>query len=137
MAGHILTCDDELHIVKLVELTLRKVGHRVTGCTHGETAWAHLQMELPDLLICDSQMPGLSGLELCRRIRLDERTRDLPVLLLAPHGFPMAQQRLERALKLAGIIRKPFSPRDLLSRITALLPERSVATADHSANGDR
>lgn len=126
MSGHILACDDELHIVKLVELTLRKDGHRVTGCTNGEAAWAHLVTNLPDLVICSSRMPGISGLELCRRIRLDQRTRDLPIVLMASCGTSFAEERLQRDLHLFAIIHKPFSPRELLASVNRAFEERPV-----------
>jgi DNA-binding response OmpR family regulator len=126
LMGNIVICDDQIHINKLVELTLRKDGHRVRGCIDGESAWSEIQSELPDLLICDCQMPGLPGLELCRRIRMHEQTRDLPILLLTAQGFQLSEEALYRNLGLSGIIHKPFSPRELRSRVKQVLGQKSA-----------
>lgn len=122
--GNLLICDDQIHINKLVELTLRKDGHRVRGCIDGESAWNEILNDLPDLLICDWQMPGLSGLELCRRIRMNQQTRDLPIILLTAQGFQLSEETLFRNLKLVGIIHKPFSPRELRSRVGQVLGQK-------------
>ena len=126
MTGLILTCDDEIHINKLVELTLRKDNYQVVSCTSGEAAWQFIQNQVPDLLICDCSMPGLPGLELCRRIRLDEQASHLPIMLLTARGFQFSEEKLERDLHLNGIIHKPFSPHELRFRVAEVLAQQAA-----------
>jgi two-component system, OmpR family, response regulator len=109
--------DDDKNILDLVSIHLTQAGYQVFKALNGIQALGILQNEYPDLAIVDVMMPGISGLELTRKIKED---RDLPVLLLTSKG------ELEDKEKgfLAGsddYLVKPFEPKELLFRIAAIL----------------
>lgn len=74
----------------------------------------------PDLIITDYQMPGLSGLELCARLRNDPATSEVPVILLTARGIAISDEEMRRA-SIRRVIDKPFSPREILDCANELL----------------
>jgi DNA-binding response OmpR family regulator len=120
MPRRILVCDDEPHITRTISLRLRKAGFDVETAEHGQSAWEAIERENPDLLISDCQMPLMDGLELCRRIRADYRTVDLPIILLTAKGYELPIKALQRELQIAAVVNKPFSPRGLLQLVQLL-----------------
>ena len=124
----ILVIDDEAHILELIKYNLEKEGYRVVTCESGEEGLKKMEIELPDLVILDLMLPGMDGLEVCRRIRRAPHTISLPVLMLTAKG--------EEADKVVGLetgaddyLTKPFGIRELIARVRALL-RRMVRTAD-------
>jgi len=120
----ILVVEDEPAIQDLIQINLEMGGYRVL--THGsaEEAIKHIQHELPDLALLDWMLPGMSGVDLARRLRGDSRTRTLPIILLTAKG--------EEEDKLKGLetgaddyITKPFSVKELEARIKAVLRRRA------------
>lgn len=79
---HVLLIDDDPPILDLLELSLSLDGHQVSRATDGEEGLRVAAAELPDLIILDTMMPGLDGLEVARRIRLDETLRTTPIIML-------------------------------------------------------
>ena len=120
MAKRILVADDESHIVLVVSLKLRNAGFEVLTASDGEEAAELCLSERPDLLITDYQMPLMTGLELCRKLRLDERTKSIPAIMLTARGFDIEPQEMIDA-GIAAFLAKPFSPRELLARVNDLL----------------
>ena len=120
MAKRILVADDESHIVLVVSLKLRNAGFEVLTAADGEEAAELCLSERPDLLITDYQMPLMTGLELCRKLRLDERTKSIPAIMLTARGFDIEPQEMIDA-GIAAFLAKPFSPRELLARVNDLL----------------
>ena len=120
MGKRVLVADDESHILHVVSLKLRNAGFEVLTAADGEEAAELCQAELPDLLITDYQMPLLTGLELCRRLRQDERTKGIPAIMLTARGFDIEAQDMIQA-GIASVLAKPFSPRELLERVNDLL----------------
>ena len=120
MAKRILVADDESHIVLVVSLKLRNAGFEVLTASDGEEAAELCLSERPDLLITDYQMPLLTGLELCHKLRLDERTKSIPAIMLTARGFDIEPQEMIDA-GIAAFLAKPFSPRELLARVNDLL----------------
>jgi CheY-like chemotaxis protein len=120
MPHRILVCDDEPHITRTISLRLRKAGFLVETAEHGQSAWEAIEREAPDLLISDCQMPLMDGLELCRRIRADYRTTDLPIVLLTAKGYELPIKALQRELQISAVVNKPFSPRGLLQLVQLL-----------------
>ena len=86
MNKKVLLCDDEIHILRAAELKVSRAGYEVRIARDGEEAWAMIQAELPDVLVTDVQMPRVDGFELSRRIRNDDTTKDLPILMLTAKG---------------------------------------------------
>ena len=120
MAKRVLVADDESHILNVVSLKLRNAGLEVLTAADGEEAAELCQAELPDLLITDYQMPVLTGLELCRRLRQNERTKSIPAIMLTARGFDIEPQEMIEA-GITSVLAKPFSPRELLERVNDLL----------------
>ena len=116
----ILVADDESHILHVVSLKLRNAGFRVVTARDGQEAFEMAQAEHPDLLITDYHMPQLSGLELCRKLKQDPATQNIPAIMLTARGYHLEPHDTEQS----GILRmlsKPFSPRHLLATVNEVL----------------
>jgi CheY-like chemotaxis protein len=116
----ILVADDETHILHVVSLKLRNAGFRVITARDGAEALEMAQQEHPDLIITDYHMPQLSGLELCQRLKQDEKTSKIPAIMLTARGYHLEPHDTEQS----GILRmlsKPFSPRQLLATVNEVL----------------
>jgi two-component system phosphate regulon response regulator PhoB len=130
MAATILVVEDEPAIQTLIAVNLRRAGHDVVGALDAESAQRRINEALPDLILLDWMLPGMSGLELARRLRGDARTRAVPIIMLTARGDERDKvQGLETGAD--DYITKPFSPRELLARIQAVLRRRAPeATED-------
>ncbi len=120
----ILVVEDEVDLVHTLEYNLQKEGYRTQSATTGESAIEALRGdELPDLVILDLMLPDLPGTDVCRRLRNDETTREIPVLMLTARG-----EETDRVVGFeAGAddyVVKPFSVRELMLRVRALLRRR-------------
>ncbi len=120
MPASILVVEDEPAIQTLVAANLRRHGHTVVAALDAETALRQINEAMPDLILLDWMLPGMSGLDFARRLRADTRTRGIPIIMLTARG--------EERDKVAGLetgaddyMTKPFSPRELLARIQAVL----------------
>ena len=130
----ILAVDDEAHILHVVSLKLKNAGFTVLTAKDAEEA-LELSSTLPiDLLITDFQMPGMSGLDLARKLHGEPGRRHLPAILLTAHGLALEQVDLAHA-GITVCLSKPFSPRDLLEKVHQLLEarEQEVATSGAAA----
>lgn len=116
----ILVVDDEPHIVELVRYNLLQEGYDVTTAADGETALTKARSEKPDLVVLDVLLPGLHGVEVCRRLR---RESAVPVIMLTARSGEQ-----ERVVGLESgaddYVTKPFSPRELIARVRAVLRRR-------------
>ena len=130
MAATILVVEDEPAIQTLIAINLRRAGHEVVTALDAETAQRMVNEALPDLILLDWMLPGVSGLELARRLRADVRSRQVPIIMLTARGEERDKvQGLETGAD--DYITKPFSPRELLARIQAVLRRRAPeATED-------
>jgi len=130
MPASILVVEDEPAIQMLIATNLRRYGHLVIAALDAETAMRQINEALPDLILLDWMLPGMSGLEFARRLRSDARTKNVPIIMLTARG--------EERDKVTGLesgaddyVTKPFSPRELLARIQAVLRRgRPQATED-------
>ena len=112
----VLVADDSAVVRRLVVTRLVADGHEVLEATDGVEAVEQALAELPDLLVLDRVMPRMDGLEVCNRLRADERTRDVGILLLTDHGGEQAMiEGIERGAD--EFMAKPFSPRELSVRV--------------------
>ena len=120
MSGSILLIEDDRNMAMGLEFNLRSEGFQVTTCHDGESGLAALAVDGYDLLVLDWMLPGLSGIELCRRLRTRDDTAGLPILMLTARG-----EEDERIRGLAtgadDYVVKPFSVPELLARVKALL----------------
>jgi len=115
-----LVADDDVDIRELVEFKLSTLGHDVVAVADGAAAIDACRAERPDLAVLDVMMPGVSGLDAIRAIRADPALADLPVILLTARAH---ESDVETGFHSGGddYINKPFSPRELASRVQALL----------------
>jgi two-component system phosphate regulon response regulator PhoB len=120
MAATILVVEDEPAIQSLIEVNLRRAGHGVQLASDAETARRLVQEALPDLVLLDWMLPGMSGVDFARLLRSDARTRMLPIIMLTARAEE--RDKIE-ALELGAddYVTKPFSPRELMARIKAVL----------------
>jgi two-component system phosphate regulon response regulator PhoB len=125
--AHILIVEDEEPLTLLLRYNLETEGYDVETVGRGDEADTRLKERVPDLIVLDWMLPGLSGIELCRRLRARPETKNLPIIMLTARG-----EESERVRGLAAgaddYIVKPFSVPELVARVGALLrrvkPER-------------
>ena len=124
MPANILVVEDEPAIQELIAINLEHAGHTVLRALDAEQAARMVREVLPDVILLDWMLPGQSGLEFARRLRDDERTRPVPIIMLTARGAePDRVAGLESGAD--DYITKPFSPRELVARIKAVLRRRS------------
>ncbi|HMM70631.1 MAG TPA: phosphate regulon transcriptional regulator PhoB [Rhodocyclaceae bacterium] len=124
MPAAFLGGEDEPAIQELIAVTLTRAGHKVVRADSAESAIGTIRSELPDVVLLDWLLPGQSGLDLARRLRNDERSRHVPIIMLTA--------RSDEQSKVTGLetgaddyLTKPFSPRELVARIKAVLRRRA------------
>src|SRR5260221_381296 len=124
MSGAILVVEDELVTQKLIAVNLERAGHKVMRAANVPEAVAAIREVLPDLVLLDWILPNATGVSFARQLRSDQRTRDIPIIMLTG--------RAQETDKVTGLeagaddyITKPFSPRELLARIKAGIRRRA------------
>ena len=129
MSASVLIVEDEPGVQELIAINLRHAGFQVVCADNAEVARVLIDTALPDLVVLDWMLPAQSGLDFARRLRAQERTRELPIILLTA--------RVHEEDKVQGLeagaddyITKPFSPRELVARIRALLRRRAPHVSD-------
>jgi two-component system phosphate regulon response regulator PhoB len=129
MAATILVVEDEPAIQELISYGLRQAGHETFCAGDAEQAMKIVNDVLPDLVLLDWMLPGMSGIEFAKMLRQVPRTKNIPIIMLTA--------RTEESDKVSGLevgaddyITKPFSPRELVARIKAVLRRRSPEAAD-------
>ncbi len=127
-AANVLVVDDEAAIREMIEFALRRVGMVVRGAGDARQALSSISDCKPDIILMDWMMPGVSGLDLTRRLRRDSVTSDIPIIMLTA--------KVTEDDRVAGLeagtddyVVKPFSPRELIARIQAVLRRASPADA--------
>ena len=129
MSATILVVEDEAAIQELISVNLELAGHRVLRAGSAEEAIHLMSQALPDLVLLDWMLPGISGLTLARRLRRDSRSRALPIIMLTARD---AEQDMLDGLEAGAddYLSKPFSPRELIARIKAVLRRRAPHLTD-------
>jgi two-component system phosphate regulon response regulator PhoB len=129
MAATVLVVEDEPAIQELISYNLQQAGHQPMRAASAEDALNIMRHALPDLVLVDWMLPGLSGIELAKRIKSDKRTKTVPIIMLTA--------RAAEEDKLTGLetgaddyITKPFSPRELNARVKAVLRRRAPQMTD-------
>ena len=131
MMSKILIVEDEPDIVELLAYNLHQAGFETTTAFNGEDALRHVNIRPPDLIPLDLLLPGVDGLEICRMLKRNPTTEDIPVIILTAKG--------EKTDRIVGLelgaddyITKPFSPREVVLRIRAVqrrMEEARTSTA--------
>jgi len=124
-APRVLVVDDEDDLLELLRYNITREGYQVTCVASGEEALRSVRRNAPDLIVLDIMLPSIDGLEVCRRLKSESKTRDIPIIMLTAKS--------EESDIVAGLehgaddyIAKPFSPRVLLARVKALLRRRDT-----------
>ncbi|HBG16939.1 MAG TPA: DNA-binding response regulator, partial [Firmicutes bacterium] len=116
----VLIIEDELNIIELVAYNLEKEGWLVSKAQTGEEGLEKIEEEHPDIILLDLMLPGIDGMEICRRTRQNKLTKDIPIIILTAKA-----EEADRVLGLESgaddYVTKPFSPRELVARIRAVL----------------
>lgn len=123
----ILVVDDEEDLLELVNYNLSREGYRVECVGTGEAALSTARKNLPDLIVLDLLLPSVDGLEVCRLLKGDPKTKHIPVIMLTAKG---EEADMVTGLELGAddYMTKPFSPRVLLARIKAILRRKAKET---------
>ncbi|HSL96129.1 MAG TPA: response regulator [Thermoleophilia bacterium] len=124
----VLVVDDEEDILELVKYNLAKEGYSVVAVASGEDALAAARTKQPDAVVLDLMLPGLDGLEVCRRMKGDPTLHHIPIVMLTAKG---TEADIVTGLELGAsdYVTKPFSPRVLTARVKAVL-RREAESAD-------
>ena len=129
MTANILVVEDEPAIQELLAFNVTQCGYRALQAYDADSALALINRALPDLILLDWMLPGISGIELAKRLRTDQRTHNIPIIMLTA--------RTDERDKVMGLesgaddyITKPFSPRELMARIRAVLRRRAPQMSD-------
>ena len=116
----ILVVDEEVHILHVISLKLRRAGYKVFTAQDGEAGLELAQIELPDLVIAGYEISCLSGIELCQRLRQIPSTRQIPAIILTADGFELDYD----VMKARGIrccLNKPFRAQEMLQIVDEIL----------------
>jgi two-component system alkaline phosphatase synthesis response regulator PhoP len=116
----ILVVEDDIDLIKLLKYNLEKEGFKVASASDGSLALAEVRREIPDMIILDLMLPGLSGLEVCRQLRRNESLTRIPVLIISAKGEE-ADRVVGLELGADDYVTKPFSMREVIARVRALL----------------
>jgi len=120
MKETILIVEDEKDIVKMLEYNLGKEGFKILSARDGETALELVGKEHPDLILLDLMLPGIDGLEVCKALKEEKRTTLIPIIMLTAKSQE-SDKVIGLELGADDYMTKPFSPRELIARIKAVL----------------
>lgn len=112
--------EDELDIARLIEYNLKKEGYRTVAVHDGSFAALTAAKEKPSLILLDLMLPGLDGLDVCRRLKADAKTSAIPIIMLTAKGEE-SDKVLGLGLGADDYVTKPFSVKELLARVQAVL----------------
>jgi two-component system phosphate regulon response regulator PhoB len=127
--AHILIVEDEEDIQELLAYNLGREGYRVTAVGSGEELVKKTRLGVPDLVVLDLMLPGMDGLEVCKLLKSDPKSRHVPIVMLTAKG---EESDIVAGLELGAddYVTKPFSPKVLIARIRAVLRRRNQQTVD-------
>ena len=123
----VLVVDDEIHIVHVVAIKLRNNGYEVISADNGAEAYDLALKDKPDIIVTDFQMPIMSGMELIEKLRQNDATKNIPVIMLTARSFAVPKEQQD-ALNISGCLSKPFSPKELLGQIEDILYQKELVT---------
>ncbi len=120
MSAHVFIAEDEASIVSLLKYNLEKEGYKVSHSENGEDALKQIKSKQPDLILMDWMLPELSGVEICKNLKKDNKFNDIPVIMLTAKG---EEEDKLKAFDTGAddYVTKPFSQKELNARIKSLL----------------
>ena len=132
----VLVVEDDEAIVSLLKYNLEKEGYLVRTTDDGEEALWMIEEDKPDIILLDWMLPGLTGVQICSRLRKNNETKHIPIIMLSAKGEEMDKiEGLESGVD--DYLVKPFSPRELIARINAVFRRiRPAFTAEEMSYGD-
>lgn len=127
----ILVVEDEEDILELIRYNMEKSGYNVIEAMTGESALEQVRTEHPELVLLDLMLPGIDGLEVCKSLKNNPRTRHIPIVMLTARG---EESDIVIGLELGAddYITKPFSPKVLIARVKAVLRRRRTTQVDEN-----
>jgi DNA-binding response OmpR family regulator len=131
VAETILVVDDEQRIIDLAQMYLEQEGYTVSSATDGTVAFRKILNEKPNLIVLDLMLPGMDGLEICRRVRAES---DVPIIMLTARNDDI-DKIVGLELGADDYLTKPFNPRELVARVKAILrrTDRKSSSDSNSA----
>ena len=128
----VLIVEDDSAFASVVRFALQRAGFAVCVAPDGNTAWDILQTQYFELMITDQRLPGITGTELCRRMRQNERLAKMPIVMLTCAALELKESWLWDELRVSAVLSKPFSPRQLVRLLRAAF-ESSESVGDYLA----
>lgn len=122
MSETILVVDDEQRIIDLASMYLEQEGYTIHSANDGSVAYEMIQQDEPDLIVLDLMLPGMDGLEICRRVRADS---DVPIIMLTARSDDI-DKIVGLELGADDYLTKPFNPRELVARVKAIMRRQAA-----------
>lgn len=127
----ILVVEDEVDILEVIEYNLSREGFRVLSSRDGDAGLRIARSDAPDLVLLDLMLPGLDGLEVCRRLKADTITCDIPIIMVTAKGEE-SDIVLGLGIGADDYMTKPFGPKELVARVKAVLRRRPLVRKDEA-----
>lgn len=124
---HILCIEDEPEMIDLIRLILSRRGFEVVGAAGGKEGLEKVRQNPPDLILLDLMMPDMDGWEVYQQIKADEKTKDIPVIVVTAKAQSIDKVLGLHIAKVDDYIAKPFSPQDLLNSVDKVFGERNLS----------
>jgi len=116
----ILIADDKPEVVELVRVSLEEEDYEIIDASNGKETLKRARLEKPDLILLDVVMPKMDGFEVCRQLKKDPQTQEIPIIMLTAKGQEVDKEKA-RQLGASDYITKPFSPSALLTSVEEIL----------------
>jgi two-component system, OmpR family, response regulator VicR len=124
---HILCIEDEPEMIDLIRLILSRRGFEVVGAAGGKEGLEKVRQNPPDLILLDLMMPDMDGWEVYQQIKADEKTKDIPVIVVTAKAQSIDKVLGLHIAKVDDYIAKPFSPQDLLNSVDKVFSEQNLS----------
>ena len=128
----IIVVEDEVNILEVIAYNLKREGYAVSTATNGEEGLALIKLSQPDAVLLDIMLPGLDGIEVCRRLKADPLLRDIPVIMVTAKSEE-SDIVLGLSIGADDYIAKPFSPRELVARVKAAVRRGPLRESQEAA----
>jgi two-component system alkaline phosphatase synthesis response regulator PhoP len=129
----IIIVEDESDILDVIEYNLSREGYRVKGYRDGEQGLEAIRTEDPELVLLDLMLPGIDGIEICKKVKEDPVTRDIPIIMITAKAEE-SDVVLGLGVGADDYVSKPFSPKELVARVKAVLRRPSLRETAESTD---